>query len=132
MSTIPLDPKNQVRADVDADSGIVEVFPLDPQRSGFMLGLRCDVGPGAFVHVSADQAEKVAALLTARPEEETTAQDVVDALRFILIAQKHPGELVKIVKALVEMAPEADGDRALKLLLDLICAGSLKVALTVV
>lgn len=63
-------------------------------------------------------------------EEETTAQDVVDALRFVLMSQKDPRELVKVTTALLEMAPETDDSRGVGLLIDMICEGSLKVALT--
>lgn len=63
-------------------------------------------------------------------DEDPTAQDIIDALRFCLMAQKDVHELVKLVKALLEMAPETADARGLKLLTDLICEGSLKVALT--
>lgn len=63
-------------------------------------------------------------------EEETTAQDVVDALRFVLMSQKDPRELVKVTTALLDMAPETDDSRGMRLLIDMICEGSLKVALT--
>lgn len=61
--------------------------------------------------------------------EDTTAQDVIDALRMALMAQKEPAEVVKIVKLLVEYAPETDGNRGIDLLLHLIVESSLKVAL---
>lgn len=63
-----IDHQHQVEATFDADSGIVEVFPYDKERTGLMLGVRPDVGHGAFVRVTADQAERVAAkLLRPRP-----------------------------------------------------------------
>jgi hypothetical protein len=61
--------------------------------------------------------------------DETTAQDVIDTLRIVLMAQKDPAEMVKIVSALVDMAPEADSNRGVQILLDMITEGSLKVAL---
>lgn len=57
------DERHQVRATFDADSGIVEVFPTDPERTGFFLGVRPDVGAGAFVRVTAEQARQVTAKL---------------------------------------------------------------------
>lgn len=60
-------------------------------------------------------------------EDDPTAQDVIDALRFVSMAQKSPGEMMKLLNALLEMAPETDGDRGIKLITDLIVEGSLKV-----
>ena len=61
--------------------------------------------------------------------EDTTAQDVVDALRFLLMAQKDPGEAVKLTEAMLEFAPETNNDRGLALIVRLIAEGSLKTAL---
>lgn len=52
--------KHQVRADFDADSGLVEVFPHDPERTAFFLGVRPDVGGGGFVRLTAAEAVAVA------------------------------------------------------------------------
>ena len=57
------DDRRQVRASFDADSGLIEVFPADPEGTGFMLGVRPDVGSGAFVRATAAQAARVAAML---------------------------------------------------------------------
>lgn len=62
-------------------------------------------------------------------QEEATAQDVVDALRFSLMAQKDAGERLKLVDALLEFAPETDNERGISMVLRLIAEGSLKVAL---
>jgi hypothetical protein len=63
-------------------------------------------------------------------EEDPTAQDVIDALRIALMAQKDPTEVVKIVNCLLEFAPETDCSRGVGLLLHLITESALKVALT--
>ena len=60
---------------------------------------------------------------------EATAQDVIDAMRFSLMAQTDPSERLKIVDALLEFAPETDNDRGVAFVLRLIAEGSLKVAL---
>ena len=62
--------------------------------------------------------------------DDTTAQDVVDALRIVLMSQKDPREIVRLVDCLVEFAPETDSSRGIDLLLSMIAEGSLKVALT--
>lgn len=59
-----------------------------------------------------------------------TAQDVIDALRMALMAQKDPAEALKIVNLLVEYAPETDTNRGIDLLLHLITSAALKVSLT--
>lgn len=59
-----------------------------------------------------------------------TAQDVIDAMRFALMAQDDAKEAIKIVKWLLDLAPETDGDRGVKMLLDVVCEGGLKVVLT--
>lgn len=61
---------------------------------------------------------------------EDSAQDVVDAMRFALMAQDEPREALKLVKCLLDFAPETADDRGVKMLLDMICEGTLKVALT--
>ena len=55
-----------------------------------------------------------------------TAQDVVDAIRFLFMAQKDVEQRVALVDMLVEMAPETADDRGIKLILDLLAEGSLK------
>jgi hypothetical protein len=60
---------------------------------------------------------------------DTTAQDIIDALRFCRMAQKDPAETVKLLDALLELAPATEDSRGIRLLTDLICEGSLKVAL---
>lgn len=61
--------------------------------------------------------------------EDATAQDVIDALRFSLMAQNDPAERLRLVDALLEFAPETDNDRGIAMVLRLIAEGSLKVAL---
>lgn len=63
-------------------------------------------------------------------DEDPTAQDVIDALRMALMAQKDPAEVVKIVNCLIEFAPETESSRGIDLLLRLISEASLKVSLT--
>ncbi|MEA2495762.1 MAG: hypothetical protein QOJ29_3673 [Thermoleophilaceae bacterium] len=58
-----------------------------------------------------------------------TAQDVVDALRLALMGQKDAAQQAKLLEALLEFAPETDGDRGTALLLRLIHEGTLAVAL---
>ena len=62
-------------------------------------------------------------------DTDPTAQDVIDALRFVLMGQKDSAEIVKLVRALVDLAPDSLNDRGVALLMNLICEGSLKVAL---
>lgn len=62
--------------------------------------------------------------------DSTTAQDVIDALRFAFMAQKDETERVRLVEALLELAPETDSDRGIQLLLELLAEGSLRVELT--
>ena len=61
--------------------------------------------------------------------DDPTAQDVIDALRFALMAQGDKAERLKLVDAMLEFAPETDNERGVKLILDLIAEGSLKVAM---
>lgn len=61
--------------------------------------------------------------------ETATAQDVIDAMRFSLMAQTDPAERLRIVDALLEFAPETTMDRGVAFVLRLIAEGSLKVAL---
>jgi hypothetical protein len=61
--------------------------------------------------------------------EDATAQDVIDALRIALMAQKEPAEALKVVGLLLEFAPDTDTSRGIDLLLRLISEASLKVAL---
>ena len=61
--------------------------------------------------------------------DDATAQDVIDALRFVTMAQKSPEERAKLVDALLEFAPETDSDRGIQLITLLIAEGSLKVSL---
>lgn len=58
---------------------------------------------------------------------ETTAQDVIDALRFALLAQNDAERVHGLVRMLLDLAPETGSDRGLKVILDLIAEGSLRV-----
>lgn len=62
-------------------------------------------------------------------DEDPTAQDVIDALRIALMAQKDPAEAIKIVNMLVDFAPETNSNRGIDLLLRLISEASLKVSM---
>jgi hypothetical protein len=66
----------------------------------------------------------------ASPDENPTAQDVIDALRLVAMAQKDPAEVVKLLDVFLELAPETDSSRGIDLLLRLISEASLKVSLT--
>lgn len=57
------------------------------------------------------------------------AQDIIDAVRWVLLAQDDPEECVKLVKVLLEFAPETKGDCGMKIVIEMIVEGSLKVAL---
>jgi len=61
--------------------------------------------------------------------DDATAQDVIDALRLALMAQKDPAEAIKIVNCLIEFAPETDSNRGIDLLLRLISQSTLKVSM---
>ncbi len=63
------------------------------------------------------------------PSDDYTAQDVIDALRFAMMAQKDPVEVFKLLNTLIEYAPETESDRGITFLLELITEGILKVAL---
>lgn len=60
-------------------------------------------------------------------DEDATAQDVIDALRIVLLAQKDPARALPVVEMLIEQAPETDSSRGIDLLLHLITEASLKV-----
>lgn len=62
--------------------------------------------------------------------EDVTAQDVIDAIRFIFEAQKDGIQRANLVDALLEFAPETDGDGGIQLTLLLLAEGSLRVELT--
>lgn len=61
--------------------------------------------------------------------EDATAQDVIDALRFVLMAQKDAHQIKALVEVFLDFAPESESDRGIKLILDLIAEGSLRVEL---
>ena len=60
-------------------------------------------------------------------ENDATAQDVIDAMRMALMAQKDPAKALPIVEMLVELAPETDSNRGIDLLVQLICEATLRV-----
>lgn len=57
-----------------------------------------------------------------------TAQAVIDALRFVLMAQKDPDEVLKLVDRLLDFAPETDDNRGFELLTNLLAESVLKVS----
>lgn len=60
--------------------------------------------------------------------EQATAQDVIDALRLAVMAQKEdPERIAALTEMMLEFAPETDSNRGIDLLLSLIAEGSLKV-----
>jgi hypothetical protein len=61
--------------------------------------------------------------------DDATAQDVVDALRLLLMSQQDKFEAMKLVTAMLEFAPETDSNRGVDLILRLLAEGSLKAAL---
>lgn len=63
-------------------------------------------------------------------DEDPTAQDVIDALRMALMAQKEPAEAIKILDLLIEYAPDTVSSRGIDLLLRLVSEGVLKMSVT--
>jgi hypothetical protein len=128
-----LDPKTQVAATLGADSGIVEVYPLDADRAGYMLGVRPTVGNGAFVHLRAEEGQVVGTLLQQPPpfdafnDDHITAEVVINAMRFALGAQADLGQRMKVVETLLECAPETTNDHGLELIRRMIVEGTLAV-----
>ncbi len=59
--------------------------------------------------------------------EDATAQDVIDALRLVLMSQKAPEEAATLVEMLLEFAPGTDSNRGIELVMSLIAEGSLRV-----
>jgi hypothetical protein len=59
-----------------------------------------------------------------------TAQDVIDAMRVVLMAQDDPTKAMPVVQCLVDLAPETDGSRGIELVLQLISEAALKVEMT--
>jgi hypothetical protein len=57
-----------------------------------------------------------------------SAQDVVDAIRFVLMAQTDHKEQMALVTALLDIAPETDSNGGFELLTELLAEGSLKVS----
>jgi hypothetical protein len=60
--------------------------------------------------------------------EDPTAQDVIDAMRILTLAQKEPAEIARIVECLLEFAPETEGSRGIDLLMRLISEATLKAS----
>jgi len=60
--------------------------------------------------------------------EDCTAQDVVDALRFLFMAQADPQERMELVHMFFEFAPETDNNRGIRLITRLLAEGSLKLS----
>lgn len=67
----------------------------------------------------------------AEPDDTTapSAQDVVDALRLLRMAQRDPVEFTRLVDALLDLAPETDSNGGVMLVVGMICEGSLKAVL---
>lgn len=61
--------------------------------------------------------------------DDTSAQDVVDALRFVTTWQKDSEQVAKIVDVLLEFAPATENDRGLSLLTHLVVVGGLKLVM---
>lgn len=64
---------------------------------------------------------------TPAPNEDPSAQDVIDALRLALMSQHDDKRAASLARALVEMAPETANDRGIRLLLSLVAEGSMKL-----
>jgi hypothetical protein len=62
--------------------------------------------------------------------EDPTAQDVIDAMRVAVTAQKDPAKAMPVVECLLEFAPDTDSGRGIDLLLRLITEATLKVEVT--
>lgn len=59
--------------------------------------------------------------------EDATAQDVIDALRLALMAQDDPAKADRLVRLLVDFAPETDSTRGMDLLMRMLAEATLKV-----
>lgn len=108
-------------------------------RSSSGVGCSCgaDTIPGSIHAEQCDSNEDQGGDLYARiaetdgpVEDDPTAQDVIDAMRFVTTAQKDPAELHKIFLTLLEWAPETDSNRGIELIMRLLLEASLKVTLT--
>jgi hypothetical protein len=62
--------------------------------------------------------------------DDPEAQDVIDALRLAIMAQKDPVEAIRVVECLLVFAPDTNTSRGIDLLLKLISEASLKVSVT--
>lgn len=62
--------------------------------------------------------------------EDPTAQDVIDALRIAVLAQDDPVKVERLVRCLIEFAPETDRVRGMGLLMRLLSEATLAVSVT--
>jgi hypothetical protein len=60
-----------------------------------------------------------------------TAQDVIDAMRFVLMAQDDPEERLKLIDRLLEWAPETDGNKGVELIYESLAEGVFAVEVKV-
>lgn len=78
--------------------------------------------PDPTQHVAVRPSDVLAAL-----DDDATAQDVIDALRIALMAQHDPVKVDRLVRMLVDLAPETDSNRGIDLLLSLIAEATVRV-----
>jgi hypothetical protein len=62
-------------------------------------------------------------------DDDPTAQDVIDAMRIVVMAQDDPAKACAVLKCLLDHAPDTMNSRGINLLLELIAEASLKVEL---
>jgi hypothetical protein len=58
--------------------------------------------------------------------DDPTAQDVIDALRLLITAQQDPAKVDRLLRCLLEFAPDTDSSRGIDLLLRLLAEGTLR------
>lgn len=105
-----------VRGDCYAGDMLFNDFGVDPEK------VRETVGRPLGTNGKAKSDKQV------DPDEDPSAQDVVDALRFALMAQKDDAEVIKLVNVLLDFAPDTDNDRGIDLILRLASESTLKLS----
>jgi hypothetical protein len=58
--------------------------------------------------------------------EDPTGQDVIDALRVLVTTQRDPAQVDRLVRCLLEFAPESESSRGFDLLGRLLAEGTLR------
>ena len=61
--------------------------------------------------------------------EDPTAQDIIDAMRIVVVAQDDSAKALRLVEELLDWAPETASNRGIDLLLRMITEATIKVEL---